>query len=138
MAIRLGGVSTILSLFASLFAGLVHVLPHPSRASCFTRLVVVLEVQALRLSCQHLPYQVKRVAQSNEGVFASRIIDDLIDPKTKDLRGTAEQSGNRLSLYRAPSLTTISRSLPSESQRTKCRSATTLPNGIFGNVTSDN
>ena len=33
-----------------------------------------------------------------EGVFARRIIDDLIDSKAKDLRGTAEQAG--LNLYR--------------------------------------
>jgi hypothetical protein len=38
------------------------------------------------------------VAQCNEGVFARRIIDDLIDSKAKDLRGTAEQAG--LNLYR--------------------------------------
>ena len=35
-----------------------------------------------------------------KGVFARRIIDDAIDSKAKDLRGTAEQAGYRLNLYR--------------------------------------
>ena len=38
----------------------------------------------------------------NEGVFAPRIIDDLIDSKAKDLRGPAEQA--RLNLYRGAEL----------------------------------
>jgi hypothetical protein len=46
-----------------------------------------------------LPYQVERVAQCDEGVFARRIIDDLIDSKAKDLRGTAEHTVS-LILYR--------------------------------------
>jgi hypothetical protein len=37
-----------------------------------------------------LPYQVERVAQCKEGVFVRRIIDDVIDSKAKDLRGTAK------------------------------------------------
>ena len=88
-----------LSAILSLFAALVHVLPHPSRTSCFTRLVGVLEVQAVRFSFQHLPYQVEGVAQCNEGVFTRRIIDDLIYSKAKDLRGTAVKAGY-INLYR--------------------------------------
>ena len=92
--IRLEGVSAVLSLFV----GLIHVLPHPSRALCFTRLVAVLEVQALRASFQHLPYQVERVAQCNEGIFARRSIDDLIDSKAKDLPGTTGHSRKAVTL----------------------------------------
>ena len=67
-----------------------------------TRLVAILEVQALRASFQYLPYRIERVAQCKEGVFARRSIDDLIDSKAKDLRGTAGHSRKAvtLGLYR--------------------------------------
>jgi hypothetical protein len=45
-----------------------------------------------------LAYQVERVAQCNEGVFARRSIDDLIDSKTKGLRGTAGHSRKAVTL----------------------------------------
>ena len=38
-----------------------------------------------RIRTADLPYQVERVTQCHEGIFARRIIDDLIDSKVKDL-----------------------------------------------------